>query len=45
LQTRLDTLEEPDVHEAITIDIALTPEQIVVQVMQKLGVTDSVCRG
>ncbi|MFW1761169.1 gluconokinase [Acinetobacter calcoaceticus] len=45
LQTQLDTLEEPDVHEAITIDIALTPEQIVVQVMQKLGVTDSVCRG
>ncbi|RSO57299.1 gluconokinase [Acinetobacter lactucae] len=45
LQTQLDTLEEPDAHEAITIDIALTPEQIVVQVMQKLGITDSVCRG
>lgn len=45
LQTQLDTLEEPDAHEAITIDIALTPEQIVVQVMQQLGVTDSVCRG
>ncbi|MFC1399188.1 gluconokinase [Acinetobacter lactucae] len=45
LQTQLDTLEEPDAHEAITIDIALTPEQIVVQVMQKLGITDNVCRG
>ncbi|NUF14341.1 gluconokinase [Acinetobacter lactucae] len=45
LQTQLDTLEEPDAHEAITIDITLTPEQIVMQVMQKLGITDSVCRG
>ncbi len=45
LQTQLDTLEEPDVNEAIAIDIALTPEQIIEQVIQKLGVTDSVCRG
>lgn len=45
LQTQLDTLEEPDVNEAIAIDIALTPEQIIGQVIQKLGVTDSVCRG
>lgn len=28
--------------EAIAIDIALTPEQIIEQVIQKLGVTDSV---
>ena len=45
LQTQLDTLEEPDVNEAIAIDIALTPEQIIEQVIQKLEVTDSVCRG
>ena len=37
LQTQLDTLEEPDVNEAIAIDIALTPEQIIGQVIQKLG--------
>ncbi|MFV8104187.1 gluconokinase, partial [Enterobacter cloacae complex sp.6730515] len=35
LQTQLDTLEEPDVNEAIAIDIALTPEQIIEQVIQK----------
>lgn len=44
LQTQLDTLEEPDLHEAITIDIALTPEQIVAQVMQQLGVVSDVCQ-
>ena len=45
LQTQLDTLEEPDKNEAIAIDIALTPEQIVEQITQKLGVTGSACRG
>ncbi|MFW1965150.1 gluconokinase, partial [Acinetobacter baumannii] len=30
---------------AIAIDISLTPEQIIEQVIQKIGVTDSVCRG
>lgn len=37
LQTQLDTLEEPDVNEAIAIDIALTPEQIIEQVIKARG--------
>lgn len=45
LQTQLDTLEEPDVSEAIIVDITLTPRQIVEQITQKLDITQSICRG
>ena len=45
LQTQLDTLEEPDVNEAIIVDITLTPKQIIEQITQKLGISNSVCRG
>ncbi|WP_445404341.1 gluconokinase [Acinetobacter vivianii] len=44
LQTQLDTLEEPDACEAITIDIALSPEQIVTQVMQQLELSKGICQ-
>lgn len=44
LQTQLDTLEEPEVDEAIIADITLTPKQIVDQITQKLGINNSVCR-
>ncbi|MGZ2743708.1 gluconokinase [Burkholderia stagnalis] len=37
LQSQLDTLEEPGPDEAIEVSIELTPEQIVDQVMQKIG--------
>lgn len=36
LQSQLDTLEEPDEDEAITISIELSPEQIVDEVVSKL---------
>ncbi|WP_288382840.1 gluconokinase [uncultured Acinetobacter sp.] len=45
LQTQLDTLEEPSVGEAIVVDITLSPRQIIEQVTQKLGISNSVCRG
>lgn len=45
LQTQLDTLEEPDISEAIIVDITLTPRQIVEQITQKLDITQSICRG
>lgn len=45
LQTQLDTLEEPDVNEAIVVDITLTPKQIIEQITQKLGISNNVCRG
>lgn len=45
LQTQLDTLEEPDVNEAIVVDITLTPKQIIEQITQKLGIGNNVCRG
>lgn len=44
LQTQLDTLEEPDLSEAIIADIALTPKQIVDQITQKLAINNTVCR-
>ncbi|KWI49747.1 gluconate kinase [Burkholderia pseudomultivorans] len=37
LQSQLDTLEEPGPDEAIEVSIELTPEQIVDQVMVKIG--------
>lgn len=37
LKSQLDTLEEPDPDEAIEVSIELTPEQIVDQVMLKIG--------
>ncbi|KER66143.1 gluconate kinase [Burkholderia cepacia] len=37
LKSQLDTLEEPGSDEAIEVSIELTPEQIVDQVMQKIG--------
>ncbi|AJY11707.1 gluconokinase [Burkholderia dolosa] len=37
LQSQLDTLEEPGPDEAIEVSIELTPEQIVDQVMLKVG--------
>ncbi|KAB0631066.1 gluconokinase, partial [Burkholderia stagnalis] len=37
LQSQLDTLEEPGPDEAIEVSIELTPEQIVDQVLQKIG--------
>ncbi|WP_269508889.1 gluconokinase [Burkholderia sp. IMCC1007] len=37
LKSQLDTLEEPGPDEAIEVSIELTPEQIVDQVMLKLG--------
>ncbi|MEB3768274.1 gluconokinase [Acinetobacter sp. MD2] len=44
LQTQLDTLEEPDLNEAIIADIALTPKQIVEQITQQLGMNHRVCQ-
>ena len=44
LQTQLDTLEEPDMNEAIAIDIVLTPEQIIERITEKLGEL-TVCAG
>ncbi|VWD34557.1 gluconokinase [Burkholderia contaminans] len=38
LKSQLDTLEEPGPDEAIEVSIELTPEQIVDQVMLKLGI-------
>ncbi|MCA8199547.1 gluconokinase [Burkholderia sp. AU33545] len=38
LKSQLDTLEEPGPDEAIVVSIELTPEQIVDQVMQKIGI-------
>ncbi|KVF71834.1 gluconokinase [Burkholderia diffusa] len=38
LKSQLDTLEEPGPDEAIVVSIELTPEQIVDQVMLKLGI-------
>lgn len=38
LKSQLDTLEEPGPDEAIEISIELTPEQIVDQVMVKIGI-------
>lgn len=38
LQTQLDTLEEPDVNEAIIIDITHTPKQIVEEIIKKLEI-------
>ncbi|AWU98246.1 gluconokinase [Burkholderia sp. JP2-270] len=37
LKSQLDTLEEPGPDEAIVVSIELTPEQIVDQVMVKIG--------
>ncbi|VWC49139.1 gluconokinase [Burkholderia lata] len=37
LKSQLDTLEEPGADEAIEVSIELTPEQIVDQVMLKIG--------
>ena len=37
LQSQLDTLEEPDEDEAITVDIEHSPEAIVDEVTSKLG--------
>ncbi|MCR4465181.1 MULTISPECIES: gluconokinase [unclassified Burkholderia] len=37
LKSQLDTLEEPGPDEAIEVSIELTPEQIVDQVMAKIG--------
>ncbi|RQS24976.1 gluconokinase [Burkholderia sp. Bp8992] len=37
LKSQLDTLEEPGPDEAIEVSIELTPEQIVDQVMRKIG--------
>lgn len=37
LKSQLDTLEEPGLDEAIEVSIELTPEQIVDQVMLKIG--------
>ncbi|MEB2512028.1 gluconokinase [Burkholderia multivorans] len=39
LQSQLDTLEEPGPDEAIEVSIELTPEQIVDQVIAKMGTT------
>ncbi|RQZ65120.1 MULTISPECIES: gluconokinase [Burkholderia] len=38
LKSQLDTLEEPGPDEAIVVSIELTPEQIVDQVMLKIGI-------
>ncbi|ERJ38815.1 Gluconokinase [Burkholderia sp. AU4i] len=38
LKSQLDTLEEPGPDEAIQVSIELTPEQIVDQVMLKIGI-------
>ncbi|WP_176115443.1 gluconokinase [Burkholderia cepacia] len=38
LKSQLDTLEEPGPDEAIEVSIELTPEQIVDQVMLKIGI-------
>ncbi|MBN3784043.1 gluconokinase [Burkholderia sp. Ac-20345] len=38
LKSQLDTLEEPGADEAIEVSIELTPEQIVDQVMLKIGI-------
>ncbi|WP_322077491.1 gluconokinase [Burkholderia cepacia] len=38
LKSQLDTLEEPGPDEAIEVSIELTPEQIVDQVMVKIGI-------
>lgn len=38
LKSQLDTLEEPGPDEAIVVSIELTPEQIVDQVMVKIGI-------
>ena len=40
LQSQLDTLEEPDAEEAITVSIDLTPEQIVDDVLAQLKTRD-----
>lgn len=40
LQIQLDTLEEPDVSEAMIINVTLTPEQIIAQIMQKIGLNN-----
>ncbi|VWC71013.1 thermoresistant gluconokinase [Burkholderia lata] len=37
LENQLDTLEEPAPHEAITIGIELTPDQIVDHVLRNIG--------
>lgn len=39
LQSQLDTLEEPGPDEAIEISIALTPVEVVDQVMLKIGIS------
>lgn len=36
LQSQLDTLEPPGAHEAITVDIALSPEEIVNAVLEEV---------
>ena len=41
LQSQLDTLEAPDADEAIEVSIALTPEQIVDEVMKQLEARDT----
>ncbi|HDR9484800.1 gluconate kinase [Burkholderia aenigmatica] len=38
LKSQLDTLEEPGPDEAIEVSIELTPEQIIDQVMLKIGI-------
>jgi gluconokinase len=37
LENQLDTLEEPASHEAVTISIELTPDQIVDHVLRNIG--------
>ncbi len=37
LRSQLETLEVPDADEAITVDIALTPDQIVDSVLAQIG--------